>query len=161
MFLFHVISIIVTAMREGRFMKKVRYLAGALGFTPGLALMPGAAAAAVGPDVPCGSAATVATVSTPGKEFMATTVYHNTVSACIRSEQGSLTHQQPSLEMRTRVYSIAGFEVFHSFMHGHYGVGTTLFSQPVHRMGWEVCAALVNTKATASVRYGPVCKKGL
>jgi hypothetical protein len=143
-------------------MKRVRYLVGALGATPAFGLMtPAANAMAAGPDVPCGSAATEAVIQSARHSFYAAIFYHNTVSACIRSDIGTLLHHQTGLAMRTRVYTIAGYKVFSAYAPERPGSITSDFSQPVHRYGWELCAALVEATHHSVVKYGPVCKNGL
>jgi hypothetical protein len=159
-------------------MKKVRYAAAAIGITPALGLMvPAANATAAATHPPpkpakkvslrhvtgAGTGVFLDCGSSHGKskksefsQWRQTTYWAG--SSCIASVVGTLHPFIGGLEMRTRVYSVAGGgKVFQAYAHGQHIGNTVVFTQPVNKHGLETCAAVVNSASPASVVYGAQC----
>jgi hypothetical protein len=167
------------AKSEVTIVKKVRFAIGAAGLAPAIGLlMPAANAAATTAHTPKKAVKKVSVQHINGRvrPDACGTEHHVSVQGrlrelvdystggggCINSVHGILSLDRTGLEMRTRVYTVAGgSRVFQNYVHGNAFFTGTSFNTAVNKHGSQVCIALVQSTHHSKVNFGPVCVSSL
>jgi hypothetical protein len=159
-------------------MKKVRYLAGAVGVAPvlGLMMQPGNGAAAVThPSADKGKTVSLAHIKAlnigdcrnPSEDLVSSsrgfhgTVYGTLGASCISLVYGALGGRHEDLDMRTRFYSLnnkkIGGDHFNHFFSYSPIANTTTWYHTTTTDAFRACIALVLAANHNSVKHGPIC----
>jgi len=159
-------------------MKKVRYLAGAVGVAPVLGLMmpPGNGVAAV-THTPAGKGKAVSLAHLratrpdnfgdcpnprglfiTGRGGFTELVYGQSGHSCISRVSGSLRGDFPSLDMRTRFYNANGGKVGDDhFNTGHFSGRSTVWTHTTTTFARRACIALVVASPNHALIVSPIC----